>query len=79
MKQPTEKLLIQTYTHINESRNLIEQLINQFGQEQSNLSSTSEPISSLPQDIQHLVEVALQLSPSQRHALKLFLDSLKNE
>jgi hypothetical protein len=72
MNQPTEKLLIQAYKHINESRNLIEQLINQMGQKQ-------QLIHHLPEDIQHLVHVALELSPDQRKTLRLFLESLKQE
>ncbi|MBA4492925.1 hypothetical protein ACFO25_08450 [Paenactinomyces guangxiensis] len=72
MNQPTEKLLIETYKHINESRNLLEQLINQMGQQQ-------QFIHQLPEDIQHLVDVALELSPEQRKTLRLFLESLKHE
>lgn len=73
MNQPTEKILTQTYKHINESRNLIEQLINQLGQQ-------SPPfIHHLPEDIQHLIHVALELSPDQRKTLRLFLESLKQE
>ncbi|MBA4541739.1 MULTISPECIES: hypothetical protein [Thermoactinomyces] len=70
MSQPTEKLLIQTYKHINESRNLIEQLINQLGQQQ-------QFIHHLPDDIQHLIHVAMELSPDQRKTLRRFLESLK--
>ncbi|MBA4547918.1 hypothetical protein H1R82_04745 [Thermoactinomyces intermedius] len=72
MSQSTEKLLIETYKHINESRNLIEQLINQLGQEQPFIHH-------LPDDIQHLIRVALELSPDQRKTLRLFLESLKQE
>ncbi|MBA4601408.1 hypothetical protein [Thermoactinomyces mirandus] len=72
MNQPTEKILIQTYKHINESRNLIEQLINQLGQQ-------TPFIHHLPEDIQHLIHVALELSPDQRKTLRLFLESLKQE
>jgi len=72
MNQPAEKLLIQTYKHINESRNLIEQLINQWGQQQPFIHH-------LPDDIQHLIQVALELSPDQRKTLRLFLESLKHD
>ncbi|TCS95006.1 hypothetical protein [Hazenella coriacea] len=72
MNQSTEKLLIQTYQHINESRNLVEKLINQLGQQH-------QLINQLPEDIQHLVQVALELSPDQRKTLRLFLESLKQE
>lgn len=75
MNQSTEKLLIQTYKHINESRNLIEQLINQIGQQQQQVLA----IHDLPEDIQHLVHVALELSPDQRKTLRLFLESLKHD
>jgi hypothetical protein len=72
MTQSTEKLLIQTYKHINESRNLLEQLINQLGQQQ-------QFVHHLPEDIQHLIRVALELSPEQRKTLRLFIESLKHD
>ncbi|MBN2908709.1 hypothetical protein JQC72_04135 [Polycladomyces sp. WAk] len=68
---PAAKLLIQAYKHIDEARNLLEEVINQMGQHQIAMSS-------LPEDIQHLVHVALQLSPEQRKTLQRFLESLKD-
>jgi hypothetical protein len=68
---PAAKLLIQAYKQIDEARNLLEEVINQMGQHQI-------AIASLPEDIQHLVKVALQLSPEQRKTLQRFLESLKD-
>jgi hypothetical protein len=72
MNQSTEKLLIQTYKRIDESRHLLEQLIDQMGRHQ-------QEVLHLPEDIQHLVRIALTLSPDQRKTLRLFLESLQNE
>jgi hypothetical protein len=72
MNQSTEKLLIQTYKRIDESRHLLELLIDQMGRQQ-------QGIRHLPEDIQHLVRIALTLSPDQRKTLRLFLESLQNE
>lgn len=66
----TEDLLIDTYRHIDQSRNLLEQLIDHMGQK-------PQLIGQLPQDIQELVSIALDLDIEQRKALRLFLNSLK--
>ncbi|SFI99266.1 hypothetical protein SAMN05421852_103162 [Thermoflavimicrobium dichotomicum] len=71
MTQPVEKLLIQTYRYINESRHLIEQAIDQLGQQHC------QSIQHLPEDIQYLVQVALELTPDQRKSLRMFLEAMK--
>ncbi len=73
MTLPVEKLLIQTYKHINESRHLIEQAIDQLGRKQQ------EACEQLPEDIQYLVNLALELTPDQRQTLRLFLESVKQQ
>jgi hypothetical protein len=70
MKFPTEKLLVQTYKHVDEARRLLEEVINRMGQHQA-------PEMQLPEDIQDLVEIALQLSPEQRKTLRQFLESIR--
>jgi hypothetical protein len=72
MNLSTEKLLIQIYKHINDSRDLTEQLINQLGQQKHQFAQP------LPNDIQNLIQIALELSPEQRKTLQLFIESLKD-
>lgn len=66
------KSLIQIYKLLDESKILIEEVIDKIGKDNKELQS-------LPQDIQHLVEIALQLSPEQRKTLLKFIESLKQE
>jgi hypothetical protein len=73
MNQSTEKLLIQTYKHLDQSRHLLEQLINQFGMQHERM------IQLLPPDIQYLVQLAMELTPEQRKTLRLFLESIKDK
>ncbi|QKG85152.1 hypothetical protein GXN76_12185 [Kroppenstedtia pulmonis] len=68
--QSTEKLLVQTYKQVDEARLLLEEVINQVGKHQT-------PPPQLPEDIQQLVDIALQLSPEQRKTLRLFLESIR--
>lgn len=68
--QSTEKLLVQTYKQVDEARLLLEEVINQVGKHQT-------PSPQLPEDIQQLVDIALQLSPEQRKTLRLFLESIR--
>lgn len=65
------KSLIQLYRTLDESKLLLEDVINNIGVEDS------KSLQSLPQDIQQLVEIALELSPEQRKNLMRFLESLK--
>jgi hypothetical protein len=74
MTLPVEKLLIQTYKHINESRYLIEQAIDQLGRRKQ-----QEACEQLPEDIQDLVNLALELTPDQRKTLRRFLESVKQQ
>lgn len=67
------KSLIQLYKTLDDSKNLLEDLINNIGVEQTKYLST------LPQDIQYLVKIALQLTPDQRKTLLRFIESLKQE
>lgn len=64
-----EKLLIDTYKHIDIARSQIDQLINLIGSQQIFIHH-------LPEDIRQLVELSLQLSPEKRKILRLFLESL---
>ena len=65
------KSLIQLYKTLDESKLLLEEVINQIGVEYK------KNIESLPQDIQNLIELSLQLTPEQRKALMRFIESLK--
>lgn len=67
------KSLIQLYKTLDESKLLLEDVINKIGVEDS------KSLQSLPQDIQQLVEIALELSPEQRKNLMRFLESLKQD
>ena len=63
------KTLIHIYKQLDDTKIILEDVINQLGVEQN-----QKP---LPQDIQHLVDVALELTPDQRKTLMRFLESLK--
>ena len=67
------KSLIHLYKNLDESKQLLEDVIDEIGVDQA------KTISSLPQDIQYLVEVALDLTPEQRKSLMRFIESLKQE
>ena len=69
MNDSPEKLLIQIYKHLTESRVLTEKLIDYLGNHQY-LSIK------LPKDIEQLIQVALKLSPEKRKKLLLYLESL---
>ncbi|MBO8170414.1 MAG: hypothetical protein H0Z33_00805 [Bacillaceae bacterium] len=71
MNKSPEKLLIEAYRELDQVRDILEQVINELGKNQG--------IESLPEDIQRLVEVAINLTPSQREHLMRFLDSLKDQ
>lgn len=70
--QTPEKLLIDTYKHIDQARNKLDQFINYIGSHQIFIHH-------LPQDIQKLVEISLKLSPEKRRILHLFLESLQSK
>ncbi|TCS84584.1 hypothetical protein [Tepidibacillus fermentans] len=70
MNESILKSLIHIYKQLDETKLLLEDVINQLGVEQIN----HKP---LPQDIQHLVDVALELTPEQRKSLMRFIESLK--
>jgi|GEM_PF-2612619 len=67
-----EKKLIEAFKQLDEVKELLEQVINELGiQKQAQLGD-------LPEEVQRLVEVAVDLTPEQRKHLMLFLNSLKN-
>lgn len=65
--------LIQVYKALDESKLLLEDMIDKIGHEHSNY------LKSLPPDIQNLVELTLQLTPEQRTSLMRFIESLKSD
>ncbi len=65
------KSLIQLYKTLDESKHILEDVINQFGIERQN------NIQSLPKDIQDLVDIARELNTEQRKTLMKFIESLK--
>ncbi len=65
--------LIQLYKTLDESKNVLEEAINQIGVE------NTKQINTLPEDIQYLVEKALELTPEQRKTLLRFIESLNQE
>lgn len=65
--------LIQLYKTLDESKLLLEDVIDSIGQDYSNYYKT------LPTDIQDLVEIALKLTPEQRSSLMRFIESIKAE
>jgi len=67
------KSLIQVYKSLDDSKLILEDVINQIGLEQSKNPQK------LPQDIQNLVDFALELTPKQRKSLMMFMESLKEE
>ncbi|WP_025026622.1 hypothetical protein [Caldalkalibacillus mannanilyticus] len=67
-----EKKLIEAFKQLDEVKELLEQVINELGvQKQAQLGE-------LPEEVQRLVDVAVDLTPEQRKHLMLFLNSLKN-
>jgi hypothetical protein len=67
-----EKQLIDAFKQLNEVKDLLEQVINKLGEQKQT------ELSQLPEEVQRLVDVAINLKPEQRKHLMLFLDSLKN-
>lgn len=67
-----EKLLIDTYKHIDQARNKMDQLINYIGSRQT-------LIHHLPDDVYQLVNLAMNLPPEKRQVLRLFLESLQTD
>ena len=67
-----EKLLIETYKHIDQARNKLDQYIDSIG---------SKPlfVHHLPDDVQLLIKIALQLPPEKRKVLRRFLESLQSK
>lgn len=65
--------LIHIYKSIDESKMILEDVINQVGLEHA---KNPQP---LPQDIQQLIEMAMELTPEQRKSLMRFIESLKQE
>ncbi|GEM_PF-3768200 len=65
--------LIELYKTLDESKIMLEDIIDKIGQE--HYSS----LSSLPPDIQQMVELTLKLSTEQRASLLRFIESLKGE
>lgn len=68
--QTPEKLLIDMYQHIDQARNKLDQFINSIG---------SKPIfvHHLPDDVQLLIKITLQLPPEKRKVLRKFIESLQ--
>jgi len=69
MDETILKSLIHIYKELDNTQLVLEEIINKLGVEQNQKT--------LPQDIQHLVDVALSLTPEQRKTLMLFIESLK--
>ena len=65
--------LIHIYKSIDESKTILEDVINQVGVEH-----TKNP-QQFPPDIQQLIEMALELTPDQRKTLMRFIESLRQE
>ncbi len=65
--------LIQVYKSLDESKLLLEDIIDKIGHEHSNY------LISLPLDIQNLVEISLKLTPEQRTFLMRFIESLRTD
>lgn len=65
--------LIELYKTLDESKILLEDIIDKIGQEHYN------SLASLPLDIQKIVETTLKLTPEQRATLMQFIESIKTE
>lgn len=65
--------LIQVYKTLDESKLMLEDMIDKIGHEHINY------LKSLPPDIQNLVEITLRLTPEQRTSLMRFIESLKSD
>ncbi|MGD9678558.1 MAG: hypothetical protein AB7V16_09480 [Vulcanibacillus sp.] len=65
--------LIQVYKTLDESKLMLEEMIDNIGHEHINY------LKSLPADIQNLVEITLRLTPEQRTSLMRFIESLKSD
>lgn len=65
-----EKLLIDTYKHIDKARTQVDQLIDLIG-------SKKIFIHHLPEDIQQIIHLSLQLSQEKRALLLSFLKNLE--
>lgn len=73
MNNDSLKSLIQIYKSLDESKSILEELINEIGVEDNKY------LQSLPSDLKYLVEVALELTPEQRKTLLRFIESLKEQ
>jgi hypothetical protein len=65
--------LIELYKTLDESKVLVEDIINKIGQEHYN------SLAALPPDVQKIVETTLKLTPEQRATLMRFIESLQSE
>ncbi len=65
--------LIEVYKSLDESKLLLEDIIDRIGQEHSSY------LKSLPPDIQNLVDTTLKLTPEQRSSLMKFIESLRTD
>lgn len=63
--------LIEVYKSLDESKLLLEDIIDKIGHEHSSY------LKSLPPDIQNLVDISLRLTEEQRSSLMKFIESLK--
>lgn len=73
MNNDSLKSLIQIYKSLDESKSILEEVINEIGVEDNKY------LQSLPSDLKYLVEVALELTPEQRKTLLRFIESLKEQ
>lgn len=69
-KHTPEKLLIDTYKHIEQARTNVDQLIDLIGSEKMFIHH-------LPEDIQEIIHLSLQLSQEKRALVHSFLKTLK--
>jgi len=67
------KSLIQLYKTLDDSKHLIEDVINELGKNQQH------HLQGLPKDVQDLIKITLDLNPDQRKTLMKFIESLKQE
>lgn len=65
--------LINLYKTLDESKILLEDVIDSIGHNNANY------VNSLPPDVQKLVDLALKLSTEQRSSLMRFIESIKTE
>lgn len=65
------KSLIQLYKKLDEAKLIIEDIINEIGSDNPKILQT------IPEDIQQLIDISLELTPEQRKSLMRFIESLK--